>query len=1352
MSLLDLSKIASSLSKSMDFPAEDIEGHKSSLERYGQTYSTRILTEASKYQVGQVVNTPLGTRLRIASLQKYPAGSKHPFHSDLTEEQKKQIRPYPFEVLKLEPVKTAGVTKGESKYYEKGYLGPGVPKRHISELPDVKKPERWEFSAHPHKAIRSGLHIDLRLGDPTTGIAHSFVLPKTDKLPGPGENVRVIPTFDHKIPYMDYTGVISTQYGKGVVIPGRREVAEVYHTTPRQDPGTKIRFNLYQGANPEEFAIRKDEKGRWYLHNKTQTREKRPDIPDFKPKYKEISVDEVDTTNESQAMMPKLDGAHGLLELRAGRSPRLYSYRVAKKANTGLIEHTHKITELLRTKVPKELDNTIVRAEIVGRDRKGKSIPAETIGGLLNSKVWESRKKQEDTGVKLWSFPFDVVKYRGKSLANVPFEDKLKILRKVEEAFGPVEVPPIAYTTEDKVDLLNRIRAKEHPLTEEGVVLVEPKKTSVPIKAKFAPYFDVFIRDVHPAVSGKTGEQHDRAGSVSYSWTPDGPIIGQFGGFSHGEARDMLKNPDKYVGRVAKVKAMKTFKAGDGELGAMFQSRFNGWHLDKGDIEKLGENSASGLKKDVHLYDHQKKAIEKIKDRDGNLILSHGTGSGKTLTAISAFEKLRDEGKASTALVVTPASLRMNFVDNGVRKFTNARASVLGNSEEVGKGIARSLDDTDRGSRYHVISYEMFSKNPEKAIKSTGADTVIYDELHRIRNEQGVTYKTIKDARKFHRNFIGLTGSLMNNSPADLVPLVDAMTDGKHRLGSKQQFENRFVSESSKGKRIEKPQVVRALLNPFVDHFETKDLSDAKMPKKIVEEVKVMMSPYQEELYRYVVNKMDPVTAIKFRLGTTKLKTHDIGNIFSQIIQARQVSNSPHTIDMTMTLKEAPDKAPKVKKLLDDVEEHLSETSDGQVVIHSNLIKGGVDVIKEGLNQRHIPFSVFTGKGQPGMTEEVRQKAVDDFNSGKKKVIVISAAGGEGLDLRNATMFAGLDGHFNPEKVNQAESRAVRAGGLAHRPEADRKVVVKRYVSVVPASVTQTLKDVMNLLSPSSLLNRITTPDTPLFFNPFKRERSPDEWMSEVASRKDVLNKQFREQLKTSAAPEWVDAESALGELSRSLIKLAESNAFCDELEKIAAASLSAARLAYQPNRLVKSDKFVMEDYWNKFGPDIENMTDPYKDELRNEKDRIEEQKHVDALRNYYREAAKKDSNVLMISKKKGVPKTDSEYVWPTARMNALAGAAAGIMSIPSTLRMATDDFRLKTPARIAAGVLAGPLVVSALTSAITLPGLVRNPVFASPKSQAKKAVKLPDEDLRALLRGLSIKTETVKTTEHYIK
>jgi hypothetical protein len=547
---------------------------------------------------------------------------------------------------------SAAVTEGEKAFYREGELGPGVAERKISSLPKIEKPQTWEFSAHPHHSVgAAGTHTDLRLGNPSTGIAHSFVLPRRTELPGPGESCLVVPTYNHSIPYMDYTGPVSTTYGKGTVVKGRRTKAEVYHAEAEDGPGTKLRFNLYEGKAPEEFAIRRDQQGRWFLHNKTKTRGGRPDIPDFKPDYSEIDINKVDPSDSDQALMPKLDGAHVLLDLEAGRAPRVFSYRVAQISPTGFIEHTHKFPELLATKVPVHLDKTLVRAELMAIKKDGTPLSAETLGGILNSKVWESRRKQKELGVTLRAFPMNVVRYRGKDLSDVSFNEKLKVLRAVEKAFGPVEVPPLATTPEEKLELLNAIKAKIHPLTREGVVLVEPEGARY-TKAKIAPDFDVHIRAVHPAISGETGKPHDRAGSVSYSWTPDGSVVGQFGGFSHDEGRAMLRDPDQYMGRVARVRATKVFKKGD-QMGALFQPRFAGWHLDKGQIEKnamlsgfvdelekiagLREAARVALTGRVPLYHGTRKALQQGILREG--VMPQAAEGVSTMLGLSEPEK-----------------------------------------------------------------------------------------------------------------------------------------------------------------------------------------------------------------------------------------------------------------------------------------------------------------------------------------------------------------------------------------------------------------------------------------------------------------------------------------------------------------------------------------------------------------------------------------------------------------------------------------------------------------------------------------------------------------------------------------
>lgn len=514
-----------------------------------------------------------------------------------------------------------------------------------------------------------------------------------------------------------------------------------------------------------------------------------------------------------------------------------------------------------------------------------------------------------------------------------------------------------------------------------------------------------------------------------------------------------------------------------------------------------------GLKPGISLYDHQQDAVSKLLAKDGSLLFSHPVGSGKTLSSIAGFEALRDIGKANRALVVVPASLRTNYLENGIHKFTNAGGAIFGTAEEVKNGTGVSLENPDDKARYHIVSYDLFRKEPEKYIKAAGADTVIYDELHKAKNEGVLTSVAIKKARPFHRNFIGMTGSIVSNTPADIVPLVDAMTNGKHVLGNKTVFESRFVKTDDQGqKSLNHPQVLRTLLGPYLHHVDPKDLN-IEAPKKKIEEIHVEMSPHQVDLYRYVSKDLDWVTQKKMEMGVGKLSSAELNDIFAKLTKLRQVSNAIHTVDSRLSLSDSAKQSPKIRNILDDVEEHLRETKDGQVVIHSNMIVGGVDVLTQGLKDRGIDHALFIGKGQPGVTEKSRQHGVAEYQAGKKRVIVLSAAGGEGLDLPNTTMMLMADGHFNPERINQAEARGIRAGGQKHRDAKDREVIVRRYMSVLPNDLSQKARVLHGISEnmPGPMLTRLAA-GGPAWVNPFTKKKSTDEWVYGVAKTKGKLN------------------------------------------------------------------------------------------------------------------------------------------------------------------------------------------------------------------------------------------------------
>ena len=457
-------------------------------------------------------------------------------------------------------------------------FAPGIPKgKPISRLPAITPQtlNRWTLAVQEHEAERAGKHFDLRLVDPDAGKAHSWAIPKA-RLPEPGEKLLAIQTFTHTPEYALHFGekkpeMIGQGYGKGSVRMAVKEPTDIIEAS-----NDHIRFNVYQGKNINEYLLRRTHDDKWLLHNVTTTKDT-AGIPQSKPKYKETSPDKVDVTDDSQLMMAKIDGAHNTFRLDAGKPVRIFSYRPTER-DSGVIEHTHRFLPGLTARVPNSLDNLVLRGELFAADpHTGQARQAVETGAVLNSGVWTARDLQTHTPLR--AVIFDVARKDGKNVESIPYQEKLDILKKVHEALPFLELPPMAETAKEKVTLLNKIRTGQEPLTHEGVVLW-PLKGGAPTKAKFKPDFDLVVREIFPEEGKRTG----LAGGFSYSWTPRGKVVGRVGtGFNHELKQDMLANPQKYIGRVARVTAQDVYRdqTNPKKPGALRAPSFQDWHLDR---------------------------------------------------------------------------------------------------------------------------------------------------------------------------------------------------------------------------------------------------------------------------------------------------------------------------------------------------------------------------------------------------------------------------------------------------------------------------------------------------------------------------------------------------------------------------------------------------------------------------------------------------------------------------------------------------------------------------------------------------------------------------------------------------
>ncbi len=928
-------------------------------------------------------------------------------------------------------------------------FAPGIPSREIKPLPVVKSPQQWTLAVQRHHAERAGEHLDLRLVDPK-GLAHSWAIPQAT-IPKPGEKaVYVIPQPTHTAEYATTAGkgkeyVIAEGYGKGRVNMEVLSPVEVHHSDP-SSPSTKLRFNLYTSKGPQEFAIVETDRGSQILVNKTMHRGRLKHLPlgsEAKPKMRVADPSRIDF-DSPDAMMPKYDGAHTLIDLhKAGRTPRIFSYRLPKDRTAGVIEHTHKVPFLAEQRIPDEVAGTVLRAELIGVDQKGRGIPATTLGGMLNATVPRSRELQKEHGAVLMPVPFDVVRYKGKDVSKLPFSERYAMVKAVAKLMG-MQPAEIAQTADEKRDMLKSIQSGKHPLTAEGVVLKPWEQHGKPTKLKFRPDHDVYVRDVFPA-RGQDGKVLDRAGGFTYSHSPSGKIVGRVGtGFDHATARDMLKNPKLYVGRVARVEAEKKF-----DTGALSKPSFLEWHIEKGKTADVS----------TPLQPHQQRVVDKIKKQPG-LVVAHSMGTGKTLTSLAAAESM-----GMPTSVVVPASLQSNY------------------KKEMAKHVSEPK------AQYNVESLQRIARSG----KAPEGRLLVVDEAHRLREPGTKAQAAIRHSGADKR--LLLTGTPLYNRPHDLARLVNIAAGDSVFPQSRGEFNQKYIGEKivkpgffAKVFKGVKPGSIPELKNKeemgkalqqWVDFHENTKSPD--FPTRRDVNVETQMSPEQKEIYESVMGDAPAWVRYKVKKGLPPSK-QESKSINAFLSAARQVSVTPGGFMENSTPGEAAKLSPKIQEAFSRLQQRIAENPQHKALVYSNFLESGIDPYESLLQQHKIPYGKFTGQ----MARKSRNETIKSYNEGRLRALLVSSAGGEGLDLRGTRQIQVLDPHWNKEKLEQVIARGIRYKSHSDLPEDQRNVDVESYSSVMP--------------EPGKLRKLLGA----------KRPGGVDEYLRTMSRDKDVLNQQVR--------------------------------------------------------------------------------------------------------------------------------------------------------------------------------------------------------------------------------------------------
>ncbi|MDI6729970.1 MAG: DEAD/DEAH box helicase [Candidatus Altarchaeum sp.] len=395
--------------------------------------------------------------------------------------------------------------------------------------------------------------------------------------------------------------------------------------------------------------------------------------------------------------------------------------------------------------------------------------------------------------------------------------------------------------------------------------------------------------------------------------------------------------------------------------------------------------------------------LQFLKEFDLGGCLADEMGLGKTVQALSLLLYEKEHGINIPSLVIVPASLVFNWV-NEIRKFTPSL------NVYVHHGLERVRDSTKIWKKNADIILTTYAtlRNDTDMFKNKGFHYVILDESQNIKNPLSKTTKEIYKLKAKHK--LAMTGTPIENNSFELWSLFAFLNPGL--LGNIKYFKETFAKSIEKEKDKHKTNALKNIINPFL-LMRKKEMVAKELPEKQIFTSYCEMEPEQREIYE----------AWKFKIKKEIENAINAGGfmksrfkILQGLIKLRQICNHPVLVD-----KRYLGGSGKLNMLMKQIEEVIA--GGHKVLVFSSFVKM-LHVFRNEFERKGIKFSYLDG------STTNRKAVVEQFqNDSNISAFLISLkAGGLGLNLTEADYVFIVDPWWNPADEMQAMDRTHRIG------------------------------------------------------------------------------------------------------------------------------------------------------------------------------------------------------------------------------------------------------------------------------------------------------------------------------------
>jgi len=389
------------------------------------------------------------------------------------------------------------------------------------------------------------------------------------------------------------------------------------------------------------------------------------------------------------------------------------------------------------------------------------------------------------------------------------------------------------------------------------------------------------------------------------------------------------------------------------------------------------------------FFPYQRDGIRALLAKQA-LLLADDMGLGKTVQAIAALRILIRTRRAESVLLVVPASLTVQW-----RRAIREWAPELRTSTVTGAATERAWKWRTPAHVY-IVTYETlradFTDNPQSPPRRRVWDVVVLDEAQKIKNRDAEVSRECKQLQR--RRAWALTGTPLENRVDDLASICE------------------FLTPWVEGEDLQQLAPGPGLLERHRELQLRRKKQDVltQLPPKIVSEIILQLGNRQRVTYDDA--EKNGVLYLR-ELGQTARITH----VLELIQRLKQICNFCSVSGESAKL--------------DDISERLDTlVAEGHRALLFSQYTGadyGVGAVEKRLG-RFRPLA-FTG----ALSTAARDRVIQTFKARPEhKLLVLSLrAGGQGLNLQEASYVFHFDRWWNPAIEHQAEDRSHRLGQMS---------------------------------------------------------------------------------------------------------------------------------------------------------------------------------------------------------------------------------------------------------------------------------------------------------------------------------